>query len=185
MKPKAKQSQTMVQFHASFQISLKLVDLASSSLRSQKKRQEFWLMCTTAKEEEGNFINHIFLISLLLSLIAALLKPWLTTARGLFLYGLLFSREFLYCLTNMLVLLPFTKGLKTSGWTAIECCLLHTFLWKKILAPCFTSSLYVLLTSIFIKASGQGNRKPVYTPWHWRTHGETCTGYGRGWTFTP
>lgn len=80
MKPKAKQSQTMVQFHASFQISLKLVDLTPSSLRSQKKRQELWLMCITAKEEEGNFINHIFLISLLLSLIAALLKPWQKSA---------------------------------------------------------------------------------------------------------
>lgn len=37
-------------------------------------------MSTPAKEEEGNFINHIFLISLLLSLIVALLKPWQKSA---------------------------------------------------------------------------------------------------------
>lgn len=37
-------------------------------IKVPKKRQEPWLMYIAVKEEEGNFINHFFLISLLLCL---------------------------------------------------------------------------------------------------------------------
>lgn len=160
MKAKAKQNQTMVQFHASFQISLKLVDLTSSSSRSQKKRQELWLMCTPAKEEEGNFINHIFLISLLLSLIVALLKPWQKSAYNcpwFVLVWITVLKRISVPLDQHVGVTVFYKWVEELRLNNHWMLFTSYFLYKKILARCFMSSLYVLPTYVFIIASGQGD----------------------------
>lgn len=143
MKAKATQTQTMVQFHASFQTSLNIFCFTSSSSRSQKEtgaliniycskrgRGEtswiffFWFLfffdCCWAPFYSF-FLQLFFLVFIPLIAaedIAQLLTPCQISAQpcktvhGCFFYRLLFSGDFLHCLTNTLALFLFTSFYK-------------------------------------------------------------------------
>ena len=68
MQAKMTQNHTMVQFYASFQTSWNILGFTSSSSRSQK-RQSLDYYILQRKRKKGDFINHFFLISLLLCLL--------------------------------------------------------------------------------------------------------------------